>query len=455
MISLGLGQKGVAATAVAVAAVVIAGASTGTPVAIDEADVPPDSPLYGLERAGETIKEATYAGGQGWNLARAEERVQEYKNMAEQGKGKQFDGLPKQAAGRLSKAAKSADSENGLERAQKAIQKHIAVLENVKEKVPKVAKPAISLAISQSCRCQAVVSKVKSQAKGKKLGKQLKNELKKDIENVEKEVKRLRKRVRENLEEGEENKVRRRVRKRVRTREMVQNINMHTARCLDNMVEEMAKNGVSESEVSAVSGILERAKERINTATRAATDNKGLSRAIEASQKHLSVLQGVYEKVPEQAKSAIENAIKQSRIHQGILKNMKEQGEIAPENISKVTENIIEQIPKGVTSETLEENPEWTWLPENYEIVVKTWEENFVKVLLPEELENLIPADFPPEQEEWLPVEYSEWSAGSQIVVETWGKDYVKVLIPQPAESWKQRAKELMPGQENQGESPF
>ncbi len=61
MISLDLGQRGVAVATVAVAAVAVAGASAGTPVAVDEMDTQPDSALYGLEKAGESIKESTYA----------------------------------------------------------------------------------------------------------------------------------------------------------------------------------------------------------------------------------------------------------------------------------------------------------------------------------------------------------------------------------------------------------
>lgn len=69
-----LGQKGVAGLTVAVAAIAMAGASVGTPAAVDEVDVQPDSPLYSMERASEAIKEAAYAGGQNWNLERAQER---------------------------------------------------------------------------------------------------------------------------------------------------------------------------------------------------------------------------------------------------------------------------------------------------------------------------------------------------------------------------------------------
>ncbi len=63
-----MSQAGVATAVAVVAVVAVMGGSVGVPVAVDSvADPNPTSPLYGLERAGEKIKEATYAGGQTGN----------------------------------------------------------------------------------------------------------------------------------------------------------------------------------------------------------------------------------------------------------------------------------------------------------------------------------------------------------------------------------------------------
>lgn len=334
---LNMGQAGVATAAVIVAAVAVAGGAVGTPVAVDEVDVQPDSPFYGLEKAGETIKEATYAGGQSWNLARAQERTNEFREMAKKGKANEFTGLLNRAGDRLSKAAKGSANENGLERARKAIEKHLRVLENVKENVPEQAKTAISLAISRSSKGKAVVTSVAASVAtgkpgGKKLGENLKENLRNQLKEVKRETERLRKRVRENREKG------------ISENELVVSIELATAKGLTERVRQMGKENKSE----AVSEISREVQARINAAYSAAVDNEGLNQAIQASQKHLSVLENVKEKVPEQAKNAIQNAIRRSQTHVEVLRNMKGQGKPTPGNINKITENIIEQIPETV-----------------------------------------------------------------------------------------------------------
>lgn len=344
---LNLGQKGVAGLTVAVAAIAMAGASVGTPVAVDEMDVQPDSPLYSLERAGESIKESTYAGGQDWNIERAEERTREFEKMVKENKGKKFKGLANEASERLIRATKKAKNENGLERAQEALRKHVRVLERVRENVPDQAQAAISLAISASTRSQGVIAKVKAgEIPGPRNGG-TPEEAKEQLNKVRNRVTQMEKEIEENIERAKKTgkskgKAARRAANRIETQ---------TAKKISEVIENM-KGKVDPDEVEQLA---EEAENRINTAMRTAVDNTGIERAIEASQKHLSVLEGLENKVPKQAQEAIQRAISNSQRHIQRLREIREnlnQENIFPGNIG---EGIGEGPPKE--NEDTEEGP--------------------------------------------------------------------------------------------------
>lgn len=306
---LSLSQKGVAGLAVAATVAVVAGASAGTPVAVDSlADQQPDSALYGLERAGERIKEATYAGGQEWQLGLAEERTQEFEKMAEENKGDNYKELPEEASERLQKAAEKAKTNRELRRAENAMRKHISVLENVREKVPEQAKPAISLAISRSAQGQATVASLATGENNERLREETREQIRNRMENIEDEAKNMSEQVRENLEQG------------ASPNQIVQNIELGTARKLGKKAREAA--GENKGEVAA--RIAEEAGNRIRAATETVDDNTGLERSIEAMQKHTKVLENVREKVPDVAKPAISLAIKQSTKQIRGLENIRE-----------------------------------------------------------------------------------------------------------------------------------
>ncbi|MBS3815346.1 MAG: hypothetical protein KGY45_02135, partial [Hadesarchaea archaeon] len=275
---LNMNEAGVAVIAVAVATVAVAGGAVGTPVAVDEMDVQPDSPLYGLEKAGESIKEATVAGGQGWEIARGEERTQEYEYMASKAKEvtNNHVNLLDEAGDRFGKAVEASDSAEGLQKAKEALDKHISVLENVRENVPDVAKPAISMAISRSAKGKAVVEDVASGELPEKLGDAEKNEIKNQMKEINEHAEKVQEQVRENIDENSSE---------AEIAETVQNIELGTARDLENKANEMADEGKGES----IPSIVEEAQARINSATNAAVDNDGLERARKASQKHLAV----------------------------------------------------------------------------------------------------------------------------------------------------------------------
>lgn len=382
---LNLTEKGVAGLTIAMAAVAMAGASVGTPVAVDSfADQQPDSPFYGLEKAGEAIKEATFAGGENWHLERARERTQEFVQMAKENKAEKFEGLLERAGNRFSETIRSTNRVRGLHRAENALKKHINVLENVREKVPAVAKSAISLAISRSSRARATVASV---AAGEKPGGEISENVRGAISNglgeIEQKMEKMRERVRERVEKAKEKgqKI------EDKANEIVENIEIETAEDLTNEVSEMVDENASSE---AIAPWIEEAENRMAGAVKAAGDNKGLERAIEASQKHIAVLEGLENKVPSVAKPAILLAIERSSRHIQVLRNIQEnaaKGIFAPgqigqeikekvenirgrmrerhENIKKqlqeaVDENEIEEIAEGIKNEVKETVKSWT-----------------------------------------------------------------------------------------------
>lgn len=329
---LNVSQSGIATAAAVVAVVAVAGGATATPVMVDSvADQQPDSPLYALEKAGETIKESTYKGGQGWELARAEERTQEFVNMADKGKARKYSDVLEASEDRFGKAVKAAGDAKGLQIAENAIKKHTRVLENVREKVPSQAKPAISLAISRSSRVQSVVAGAAAgKSPGEELGETVRERVRTQLGEIKQETKTLRKRVKENLEKAP-----------AKANEIVQNIEINTAKKIANQAKEMVKKNKGQY----VSGVVEKAQEHIETAAMFAENEKGLEKAISASQKHLSTLQSVYENVPDAAKPAISLAMQRSSQHIQVLENVKENQLSPGEQISnQIRERIRNRV---------------------------------------------------------------------------------------------------------------
>lgn len=145
-----LGHAGVATIALLViAAVAAASSSVAVPVIVDAADVDPDSPLYGLERAGEGIRGA-FADRVDWASDRAVERVGEYTRMAGKGRAPEFEGLLDDAEGNIKDAIGGASDVRGVEKALEASGKVGEVLTGVLERVPEQAKPAVEKAIAKS-----------------------------------------------------------------------------------------------------------------------------------------------------------------------------------------------------------------------------------------------------------------------------------------------------------------
>jgi len=190
-----LGEHGVAAL-VAVIVLVSVGAGTAVPVVVDTIDVNPDSPLYGLERAGERIREA-FAGGQQMDITLARERMAEFELMVRHRKTAEYAWLADEIADRLEKAAGGCRDNAGLERAMQAVQTHLQRLENLleNENLPERARLALSLAICRSSAVMGVLSEVQA-------GEIPAAAIKENIREIREEIRALKRSAEENLKLG-------------------------------------------------------------------------------------------------------------------------------------------------------------------------------------------------------------------------------------------------------------
>lgn len=293
-----LDNKGVAGVATLVAVVAVTGASVGTPVVADSVmNLNPDSPIYSLERAGESIKEMTYAGGENWHLDRAMERTEEYKKMVKENKGEKYIELLEQSENRFVKAINESKRKKSLERVREKSMQHTRILENLENKVPAKARVAISLAKSKSSQYRVALSNVEE---NEDLDNNSLENINKEVEKVNKQYRHLRKRAYENLEEGNVNNV-------------VRNINKNA---IKNM-SETAKKAISDKNNKMMKTIANEMKNKVRAMEEVGIENndnvQGIYRAIKSTRKHISILENVSDTVPKPAKSAIQNAIEKSK----------------------------------------------------------------------------------------------------------------------------------------------
>lgn len=164
------------AQATAVAALVIMGivGGVGVPAYIDSnADQMPDDSLYGLEKAGESIKEVfvnakLYRTKAGWQAARWKERLSEFENMAAENKAARYMGVLRNAQDRMEKACMCAENLRGLDRAENVAEWHIKVLRRVKEKAPENARRGLEIAIRNAQRCKKALENAENTVRGRK-----------------------------------------------------------------------------------------------------------------------------------------------------------------------------------------------------------------------------------------------------------------------------------------------
>lgn len=188
-----MSEAGIATAAAFAAVLAVAGGTIGGPIAVDTlADQQPDSPLYALERAGERIKEMTYAKGQDWNLERARERVEEYAHIADKEIPHDHADLLNEAGNRLMNAAGKAESVKGLERAQGVANHNAQVLQRVMEKKTEKANSAVQKALARTQIQERAIGQVKKKfAAGKIPPGHLKQGLKNSMMSIENVIENL------------------------------------------------------------------------------------------------------------------------------------------------------------------------------------------------------------------------------------------------------------------------
>jgi len=125
---------------------------------LPDAGITPDSPLYFLDNAGESINEffsLSHESKSEKKLKHAEEKLAEAKKMAEEGKTDATEVAEKKYEEKLDGAteeAKLTGKENALQRIEEATIRHQAVMERVLSQVPEQAKASIQKAMDKSSK---------------------------------------------------------------------------------------------------------------------------------------------------------------------------------------------------------------------------------------------------------------------------------------------------------------
>lgn len=290
----------------------------------------PDSPFYGLKRAFEGIGNV-FTFGNERKAERAiklsEKRLSEARASVEEEKHELSERLMEDYEKNLMKAEEIVEraQERGRnmtqvrERVAKATSRHIEVLENVLEKVPEQAKPAIQRALESSKRGQEeALDRIGNENPGKAANLSLE------------------------IAERRMNKARERI-----EREDIENA--------QKIIEDYQQK-------------IERAKEMIEKAEEEGRDIEEIvERVSEATSRHIQTLEEVLERVPEEAKSGIENALRnsvrgQETAIEALRKSKPEKAEELeneiPEEVKRIREEVrhreIERIHRGIENITCE-----------------------------------------------------------------------------------------------------
>ena len=300
----------------------------GTAYAQDEElpnpGITPDSPFYFFDNWGKSIGLALAFGPEAKAkkaLQYAEERLAEAQAMAAKNKVKElkraandYNGFMAMVNERAEEARRLGTSDNISERVALATSKHLAVLDRVKDRVPEEAREAIVHAREVSINGQ--INALRALAK-------IKPERAIDISSaiIDKQVERARFRATENVTTG--------------------NITPDVEEALDY-----------------ADRIAEIEEEMTNIAQEKGIDITAIEKRLaQSTSNRLEVLAGIYEKVPEQAKPAIEKAIENSvRKYERAVEKLKEKntlGEIPEE--APVPQRIQEEVRERLKLRTSEE----------------------------------------------------------------------------------------------------
>ncbi len=332
---------------------------------LPDAGTTPDSIFYGLEKAFESVGLAFASNKAKKRLQLAEERLAEMQAMSDKNKSQYLDDLAKAYGENLNKS--ESEDVNVSETVAQATSKHLSVLDRVKEKVPEQAKQAIAKAKKNSMKGQekaleAVSNKNPERATEIGLGSaEQRLEAAKQARSSEE--------VNETLQEYSQiSRVAKRVAKNPQAAEKVASELTSHAQTLDEVEDtvpsearkdvEKVKSSVVSQQVDTLRDVArenperaaqifsEASQARLNRANKTASENpeeaneemqdfqklsdfgneissiaqqagKNASKANEivakATSRHLDVLEKVRQKVPEQARAAIENAMQVSQ----------------------------------------------------------------------------------------------------------------------------------------------
>jgi len=282
---------------------------------LPDAGTTPDSILYGLDKAFESISLAltfNKAAKAEKRLQMASERLSELKVMTDKGKPEYFDDLADEydnnirAANEIATTAKllREDKSKLTELVALATSKHLSVLDKVKENVPEQAKEAITKAKEASMNGQKNALKALSEDKPEKAA---------EIHSKAAEA-----RLNRAKEKAEENEVEE----------------------VEDEIEEFEKLANFGNEISQIAQGLGKDTTTVDQLVAKATT------------RHLDVLAEVYAKVPDQAKAAIESAMAKSTIAREksveALKNKGALGNIPEEVPTSVSDKISDDVKERV-----------------------------------------------------------------------------------------------------------
>lgn len=192
-----MNQAGLATIAIGVAFLAVAGGTVGTSIAVDQLDQQPDSSIYTLEKAGEIIKKPL-VDEQTWEIRRGKERTEEFQYMINKGKAQEYSPLLSEAKNHFAEAAKLSEDNQDLNKAMNAMKKHLTVLENLENEVPKEARPAIILAREQSSRCLKVLENI-SQGTSFQISEDVRESLQNRITDIKENIAKEQKQVLEKI----------------------------------------------------------------------------------------------------------------------------------------------------------------------------------------------------------------------------------------------------------------
>lgn len=141
-----------------VALMLFSGVALASTDGLPDAGITPDSPLYFLDNAEESVNEffsLSHESKSEKKLKHAEEKLAEAKKMAEEGKTDATEVAEKKYEEKLNGAteeAKLTGKENALQRIEEATTRHQAVMAKVLSQVPEQAKASIQKAMDKSSK---------------------------------------------------------------------------------------------------------------------------------------------------------------------------------------------------------------------------------------------------------------------------------------------------------------